>query len=228
MNRLRKRFGAKTILVVAALAAPLAQAQMAPRNNVLRENDTMVVDEKGDAQFTGRIVFPTERAYSTIKSNFPNPNVLVRDLLGSTGKVSLKDSNVNYEDGKHALSVSTTMLGAAVNQRNKWKIDAGKGSELLHVDGRNCVMMNVTTKDGMVLVDSAKIQLPATAKNIKSDRETGYLTYELAHEPIKGEVGIDVILRVDSQDHRRFSDILCGQRRARRNGKAVGFADSDR
>ncbi len=199
MVQLRKPLTLVAILMIAGFLALQVSAQMPPKNNVLRETDESNIDEKGDAKFTGVIVFPSESVYSTIKSNFPNPNVLVRDLLGSTGKVVLKDSNVTYDDGRRAVQVTTTMLGAATNQRNKWKVDVGKGTELLHVDGRFAVVMNVATKSGMVLVESGKIQLPTSAKHVKVDRESGFLTYDFDREPTKGDVGIDVDMKVKAR-----------------------------
>jgi hypothetical protein len=165
------------VFLSASLAACGVRAQMASKTNVLRENDEATVDEKGDAKYNGRIVFSTEAMYSTIKQNFPNPSVILRDILGSGGKAVLNDSVVSYDDTKRALDFKTGMIGAASNQHNKWKIEVGKGAEMLDVV-------------------SAKVGLPAQAEKIKMDPESGILSYEMPHEPVKGDVSLDVDMKV--------------------------------
>lgn len=187
------------VLLFAGFLPVAARAQMAAKTNILRENDEASVDEKGDARYSGRLIFPTEGVYSSIKGNFPNPSVLLRNIIGSAGKAVLSDTSVNYQDDLRGLEFKTRMVGAAVNQHNKWRIDVGKGSELLDVDGHTAILMNVATKSGLVFVVSAKLELPAQARKVKIDRDSGFLTYELPHEPAKGDVSMDVDMKVKAR-----------------------------
>src|SRR6185503_18060256 len=111
----------------------------------------------------------------------------------------LGDTSVSYDDDKRALVFKTTMVGASVNQHNRWRVDVGKGSELLDVDGHSAVIINVNQKDGLILVVSGKIELPAKAKNIRIDHDAGTLVYDLPHEPAKGDVALDVDLKVKAR-----------------------------
>lgn len=198
MRAMSRTFFAILLLLI-GLVPVTARAQMAAKTNILRETDEATVDEKGDAKYSGRLIFPTEGIYSKVKGNFPNPNVILRNIIGSGGKSVLNDTTVNYDDNKRGLEFKTTMVGAAVNQRNKWRIDVGTGSELLDVDGHTAVIMNVNTKAGLVLVVSGRIELPVQAKNIKIDRDSGFLTYEVPHEPAKGDVSLDVDMKVKAR-----------------------------
>ena len=182
--------GVFVVLVVGSQA----NAQMG-KAIVLRENDTVTIDDKGDGIYTGRVTFPTEGIYDQVKGNFPNPNVLLRNLLGSKGKAEMTNATVAYDDAKRSLQLGATILGASVDRHNKWQMDVGKNTELLYVDGRCAILLNVMNIDGISLVISGKVQLPEGAKNIKVEAESGSLAYDLDREAKKGDVSLDVNLK---------------------------------
>ena len=196
MNFSAPRSSLATIVLIVALSAAWVRGQTGNRLAIVRENDATTVDEKGDATFTGRIVFPSEQMYSIVKANFPNPYVLLRSILGSSGKADLTNATVAYDDQKRSLQMTATMLGAAIDKRNKWRIDIGKNSELLHLDGRTCVLLNVAETGGMTLVVSAKIDLPQGAKSIQVDGDSGLLSYEFDRAAKAGNASINAEMKV--------------------------------
>ena len=182
-------------VLVLAVVAPAARGQGTGKASILREADTVVVDDKGDGVYTGLVTFPTEGIYDQVKQNFPNPNVLLRNVLGSKGKVEMTNATVGYDDAKRSLHLSATILGAAVAKHNKWQMDVGKNVELLHVDSHTAILLSVANMDGASLVVSGKVELPTGAKNIKIEADTGSLVYDLDRETKKGDVSLEAVLK---------------------------------
>ena len=193
----RLRLGAAALVTASlGLAAGPAAAQVSGRMGVLREQDTAVIDDKGDAVITGRIVFPTEVAYLATKAAYPNPYVAVRNMIGSGGKTDLTDATVNYDDGKRCFNVTATQLGAAVCRRHHWQVDVGHGAELLHADGHTAVLLNVASMQGVTSVVTGKVDLPAGADHVKVDPDTGVLTYDLDRPAKAGTAEVEVDVKV--------------------------------
>ena len=177
-------------------ARPAAAFTVNGEGAVFREADTAVVDDKGDALYSGTLVLPTQAVYLRIKEAYPNPYLFLRQLIGSGGKTALANVVVNYDDGKRSISFSATMLGAAVSKRHRWQVDVGHGSEMLHLDGRTAVLLSVKPLDGVTAVVSAKVQLPAGADHVRVDADAGVLSYDLERAAKVGTADLDVDMKV--------------------------------
>ena len=103
------------------------------RSHRYRETDEVTLDSKGDATLSGTPIFPSEGSYSEVKSNYPDPNLLLRSLLGSSGKDAITDAAVKYDDDKKAIVLNETVLGSAVVRRNHWQA-FGRGGRTSGID----------------------------------------------------------------------------------------------
>ena len=178
------------------VAVPAARAQVRDKAPLLRETDTVSVDDKGDAIYAGKLTFPSESVYSQVKENYPNPYVLLRNVIGTRSKSQTTNATASYDDSQRSIELKSNILGAAVNKRNKWRMEVGKNTELLHVDGRTAILINATSNGGPTLVVSGKVELPAGAHNVKVDSETGTLVYEFDRLDKTGSVSLDADLKV--------------------------------
>ncbi len=197
--RTAPRWAAVALAAAAACCWPSARpaaAQVSGRAGVLRETDKVLVDDKGDATFTGRVTFPTEASYAAVKGNFPNPYVLLRSLLGSGGKGADANAKVDYDDAKRCVNFSADVLGSAVDKHNKWRMFVGQGAELLHQDGHTATLMNVADLNGAIGVVSSEVNLPAGADHVKVDSDAGILSFDLTRQPVAGAASLDVDLKV--------------------------------
>ncbi|HWE02502.1 MAG TPA: hypothetical protein VG326_08825 [Tepidisphaeraceae bacterium] len=183
-------------MLVALLAAPMAWGQLKDKAPVLRERDAVTVDDKGDSTYTGKLVFPSEAIYSQVKENFPNPYMLLKNILGARAKTQNTNATASYDDAHRSIQLSATVLGAAVNKHNKWRMEVGKSTELLHVDGRTAILINATSNGGPTMVISGEVTLPEGAKDIKVDSDTGTLIYEFDRPVKTGPVTLDADLKV--------------------------------
>lgn len=179
-------------LVVCAFV-PSVQAAV----GTIRVHIQGVVDGKGDMTMDVWWSFSTSAMYLEIKTAYPNPYVIVRNLLGASATMELKDATVNYDDQKNTLRMSATVLGAAVNRRQKWMLNVGKGTEMLYARQNEAMFLGIQPlSDDVLLVETMTVQLPEGVSDVKFDEKSGFLTYALRQSPARGEVRADVDVRV--------------------------------
>jgi hypothetical protein len=165
---------------------------------VMREYDQVALDEKGDATFTGSLVFPTEGSYNAYKAQFPSAFLLLRSIIGSMGKSAVADTDATYDDSKHALVLKETILGAAVNQRNRWRALVGppaENPELVFSGGEKCILMKVATSSNLIVIDRIDLALPGKCENVRL-ADDGWLNYSFDRTAKPGPVSVDVDLNV--------------------------------
>src|SRR5580658_3567507 len=151
-------------LLAVAVLTPGVRGQIAGGPTVVRETDDVTLDAKGDATYSGTLVFPSEGTYTEIKQSFPDPNLLMRSILGSTGKFAVSDSNVKYDDSKKAIVLTETVLGCAVVRKNHWEAFIGEADwhpELIYTDNQKCILMQVKSSGNLLFIDHINLQLPA-------------------------------------------------------------------
>src|SRR5580704_10475591 len=128
----------KLPLVAALLVlvwACTVRADAPPKLQAMRETDNWTVDDKGDATFTAKLVFPNEKSYLSVQQNFPDPKVLLRDVVGPTSKLAAENIKVGFNSDDNALEMSGVVLGSAqTNKRGRWQIYVGPQYELLFSD----------------------------------------------------------------------------------------------
>lgn len=191
-----RRFHTIAAFLMILLLAASARAQVSPGISAVRETDEMTISETGDGTFSGRIRFPTEAAYSQLKQAFPNPYVLMRNILGSSGVAECANPTVAYDDLKRAIELKATVFSSAVHKRNRWQAKIGKNADMLFSDNRKCIFMNIAPfgNDSM-LVTTANLNLPEGARNVKFDANAGVLNYTLDRQLKKGTTDLEVDLK---------------------------------
>ena len=163
----------------------------------IRGSETVTLNDQGDEIYTGHVQFPNEALYLSVKQAYPNPYVMVRQVLGSSSTVDIADSTINYDDGKRSVDLSATLHGAAFVKGNRWQMKTGKDVELLFNDKEKCILISVGMVPGstMLLVTSTVLNLPAGAANVKHDPTAGILSFNLQRQPKTGAANLDISLK---------------------------------
>lgn len=76
------------------------------------------IDEKGDMDMNLRWVFPTSALYIQVKSAYPNPYVLLRNMTTFSSIFEMRDITVNYEDAKNSINARAKLIGALPTEDN--------------------------------------------------------------------------------------------------------------
>ncbi len=198
MSRFIRRSCVATALLVMVFLTSGALAQIGGGPTVIRETDEVALDSKGDATLSGTLIFPSEGSYSEVKSNYPDPNLLLRSLLGASGKDAITDATVKYDDDKKAIVLNETVLGSAVVRRNHWQAFVGgeaEHPELIYTDNQKCILMKVKASGNLLLIDRINLQLPAPCTYLKLD-DAGWLNYDFDRPAKAGTVDLDAELKV--------------------------------
>lgn len=181
------------IIIFLILFSISSYSQTITRVNTIRINMFGVLDDKGDMNLNVKFTFPTNAMYIQIKTAYPNPYVIVRNLLGSSSTMEFRDAKVSYEDQSNSLRLIAKVLGAAVNKRQRWNVNIGKNTEMLYSDSQKALFLSVQPAfEDNVMIQTFTLNLPKGATDFKFDPKTGIFTYLLNRNPAKGKTNVDV------------------------------------
>ncbi len=172
-------------------------SQTITKINTIRVNLWGVVDDKGNMSLSVRWIFPTSAMYLQIKRAYPNPYVIARNLLGASAIMELRNAKVYYEDQNNSLKLTADVLGGAVNRKQRWTINIGKGADMLYSDGKRAIFLLVqSVGSDAVMIQVLNINLPKGVSDCKFDNKTGFFTYLLDRKVAKGKTNVDLTVRL--------------------------------
>lgn len=156
-----------------------------------------VINDKGDMSLSVRWSFPTSSTYLQIKSAYPNPYVIARNLLGTSATMELRNAKVFYEDQNNSLKLTANVLGASVNKKQRWTVNIGRGADMLYSDGKRAIFLTVQSfEGGIVMIEVLNITLPKGVSNCKYDSNSGLFTYDIGRKTAKGKTSTDIVVRL--------------------------------
>ncbi|MEN2983632.1 MAG: hypothetical protein ABDH25_01230 [Dictyoglomaceae bacterium] len=167
------------------------------RLNTIRVHGYGNLDERGNLNFSIRWVFPTNALYLQVKSAYPNPYVLMRNLLGFSSIMELRNVKVSYDDAKNSIVMSANIIGASVYRRQRWELNIGKNSELIYNDTSKAIFLFIESMDEEnIMIQTLRINLPKDSKDLSYDSKTGIFSYNIPRKENKGKTNIDVQVKV--------------------------------
>lgn len=141
--------------------------------------------------------FPTSAMYLQIKSAYPNPYVIARNLLGASATMELRNAKIFYEDQNNSLKLTADVLGASINKKQRWTINIGKGADMLYLDNKRAIFLLVQSSgDGIVMIHTLNINLPKGISDCKYDGKSGLFTYIMDRKIAKGKTSTDITVRI--------------------------------
>jgi len=184
------------VLILSLMLIP-AYSQTITKINTIKVNLWGVVDDKGNISLSVRWTFPTTAMYLQIKKAYPNPYVIARNLLGASATMELRNAKVSYEDQNNSLKLTADALGGAINKKQRWTINIGKGADMLYSDGKRAIFLLVqSVGSDAVMIQVLNMNLPKGTSDCKFDSKTGLFTYLLDRKVSKGKTSIDFTVRL--------------------------------
>lgn len=185
------------LILTFSLIFSSAYSQTITKINTIKVNLWGVLDDKGNVSLSVRWIFPTSAMYLQIKRAYPNPYVIARNLLGASATMELRNAKVYYEDQNNSLKLTADVLGGAVNRKQRWTINIGKGADMLYSDGKRAIFLLVqSVGSDAVMIQALNINLPKGASDCKFDNKTGFFTYLLDRKVAKGKTNVDFTVRL--------------------------------
>lgn len=161
--------------------------------SVIRITKKAIVDEKGDLHVNLEWKIPTEALYAKIKTNYPNPYMLLREFLPQRATCELANTKVEYNDLQRSFQLSTDFLGAAVNRKGRWEVYMGKGTECIWVENQKVTFLQIIPADSqMIEVMDLMIILPQKASSITYEKDKRLLSYALPEKLATGRCELKV------------------------------------
>lgn len=155
------------------------------------------LDEKGNLNISFRWAFPTNALYLQVKSAYPNPYVLMRNLLGFSSTMELRNVKVSYDDAQNSLRLSTDILGASVYRKQRWELNIGKNAELIYSDSTKAIFLIIDyITEENIMIETIRINLPKDSKDFKYDPKAGIFSYTLPRKEAKGKLNPEVQVKV--------------------------------
>jgi len=192
-----KKISVYIITLVLIFLLSTAYTQTITKINTIKVNLWEVVDDKGNMSLSVRWIFPTSAMYLQIKRAYPNPYVIARNLLGSSATMELRNAKVSYEDQNNSLKLTTDVLGGAVNKKQRWTINIGKGADMLYSDGKRAIFLLVqSVGSDVVMIQVLNINLPKGVSDCKFDSKTGLFSYLLERNVAKGKTSVDFTVKL--------------------------------
>jgi len=194
--RLRVRLLAVLVGLIAVLPAP-AQIDETPK---IRLKQVSQVQPTGDIHSTIDLTFST-KFYTQIRGEVTNTSLLLREL-GVTGHVAeMKNLKAEYDDARHAVRVSGTILGGMKNRGKEWfgEIMEADKYETVHADANSIILMGLNQMDnGTIIVGTWRIEFPAGTRNIRFEPGRGGLFCEMPAPKVDklGTAEVDMQLQV--------------------------------
>lgn len=167
------------------------------RLNTIKIYADATFDAQGNMKLSLKWVFPTNALYMQVKSAFPNPYVLVRNLTTFSSIFELTNTKVNYEDSKNSILVEADVLGAAACRKGRWEFNLGKGAEMIHSTNDMVIFVIVNTQSAdEVVFMTMKLTLPSNCSELKYDPSSGIFSYAMKRKNVSGTVSADVNVKV--------------------------------
>jgi len=167
------------------------------RLNTIKVYADGVIDAQGNMNLSLKWVFPTNALYMQVKSAFPNPYVLVRNLTTFSSIFELTNTKVSYEDSKNSILVQADVLGASACRKGRWEFNLGKGAEMIHSTNQMAIFVLVNSESTEeVIFMTVKLTLPNDCSELKYDPSTGFFSYNMKRKNFSGAVSADVNVKV--------------------------------
>ena len=192
------------------------------------------IKANGDVGLVDEIVFSV-RMYTQIKKMVTNTAMLLRQL-GVTGHYTeLKDVAAEYDDERHAVKVTGTLLGGMRNRGKDWlgEIENAESHEVLDVAPDAITLLAVNQlDDGALVVGTTRLEFPPGTKNIRFEAARGGVLCELpapAPQP-QGNLDADMDIQVRPEimscfykiyGNRKFGQLWVGRAVFRNRGTAT-------
>ncbi len=184
------------IVLFAVSGAAFAQVSDTPR---LRWKQVSKVQPNGDIQLSADLTFSTQM-YTQIKSMITNTAVLLREF-GITGQADeIKDAKAEYDDNRHAVRISATVLGGMKNQGREWyaEILTPELYETVDQHAETLTLLAVNQLDtGVLVIGTVRAEFPPGTKNITFDAKRGGVFAEIPPPaPVQGGGTVDADMRL--------------------------------
>lgn len=194
MSSQRSRFLSVAIVLLVVVSAA-AQISDTPK---IRLKQVSKILPNGDIQITADMIFSTQM-YTQLKSMIGNTSVLVREL-GIAGQVEeLENLRADYNDGRHAIHVTYTVLGGMKNRGREWmaEIMDPEYYEMVDEDPDAITLLAVRQMDnGTLLVGTVRGEFPEGTKNIRFDPGRGGVFCEMPAPTMKKDGMVDADMRL--------------------------------
>jgi len=161
--------------------------------SVIRITKKATVDEKGDLHVNLEWKIPTQALYAEIKTNYPNPYMLLREFLPRRATCESANTKVEYNDLQRSFQLSTDFLGAAVNRQGRWEVYMGKGTECIWVENQKATFLQIIPADSHIIqIMDLVTTLPQRASSITYEKDKGLLSYALPEKLARGRCELKV------------------------------------
>ncbi len=186
-----------TFWLLTLLLSALALAETEGTDRV-RFKQVCRVKANGDVDITSDLIFSV-RSYTQIRKTVANTSMLLR-TLGVVGQYSeMKDVKAEFDDDRHAVRVTSTLLGGMKNRGKDWLgeiIDAEK-YEVISTHPDSIVLLAASQTDaGALLVGTVRLEFPPGTQNVRFDAGRGGVLAEMPApaSQAQGNVDLDVNL----------------------------------
>ncbi len=186
-----------SVVFVLFVALPVfAQVSETPR---IRLKQTSTIHPNGDIDTTADIIFST-RMYTQIKSLVSNTSVLAREL-GITGQgEEMKDLKAQYDDGRHAIKVTATILGGMKNRGKEWiaKFMDPDTYEVIEQSPTTITLLTIRELDnGVLLIGTSHGDFPDGTRNLRWDASRGGVLCEMPPPPARKDGTVEPDMRIE-------------------------------
>ena len=183
-----------SFLIIMVLTSAFGQFA---RINTIRVIADGTIDAQGGMKLTLRWVFPTNALYMQVKSAYPNPYVLLRNLTTFSSIFELTNTKVTYDDAKNSILVDADVIGAVVNRKGRWEFNLGKGAEMVHATDQMAIFVLVSAASSEeIIFTTMKLNLPSGCSELKYDPASGTFSFNMKRKNVSGSVSADVNVKV--------------------------------
>ncbi|MCS7175513.1 transglutaminase domain-containing protein [Pseudothermotoga sp.] len=185
------------VILLALMLTTVFSIQMT-KINTIKIYAEGTIDEKGDMDMNLKWMFPTSALYIQVKSAYPNPYVLLRNMTTFSSIFEMRDTTVSYDDAKNSITARAKLIGAVANRRQRCEFFLGRNAEMIYTDSK--------TQAIFVLVQSASseeviftiftLKLPKDSSDFKYDSSTGIFSFVQKRKNFSGNVSAEVNVKV--------------------------------
>jgi len=189
--------GLGLVMIVLGAVSAFAGSEESDR---VRFKQVCRVKANGDVEITSDLIFSV-RMYTQIRKTVANTSMLLR-TFGVVGQFTeMKDTKADFDDDRHAVRVTNTLLGGMKNHGKDWLgeiIDAEK-YEVVNTHPDSIILLAVSQTDaGALVVGTVRLEFPPGTQNIRFDRGRGGVLAEMpppSSQP-QGNVDLDMDIAV--------------------------------
>lgn len=172
-----------TILFLVLNFTAWAYAQTQPPTVYeMEEKSTTIVLENGDAQVK-EVISVSAAGFRIFKQRFPMLSMYARLFKPMNQPIDIEDLKIDVDEANNNITASYTIRGASVNKGDHWEITVapeGQKVTLTAQSGNSLVFTFIgqVTQEFRAIV-TVTVTLPEQAGNIRFDRSTNKINYEL-------------------------------------------------